>query len=110
MNRDPTSDLWPLNLCAVKFIFPGQEIGFSFVTVSTVREIEAAIERLPERERQRLESWFIAQRFGDDAALEHELTVAIREANSSPDEGKSANEVRALIRRWISESTSKNAR
>lgn len=78
--------------------------------MSTVREIEAAIETLPERERQRLESWFIAQRFGDDAALEHELTVAIREADSSPQEGKSSEEVRALIRRWISESTSKNAR
>lgn len=78
--------------------------------MSTVREIEAAIETLPKRERQRLESWFIAQRFGDDAALEHELTVAIREANSSPQEGKSSDEVRALIRRWISESTSKNAR
>jgi len=78
--------------------------------MSTVREIEAAIETLPEQERQRLESWFIAQRFGDDAALEHELTVAIREANSSPQEGKSPDEVRALIRRWISESTSKSAR
>jgi hypothetical protein len=78
--------------------------------MSTVGEIEAAIETLPEWERQRLESWFIAQRFGDDAALEHELTVAIQEANSSPQEGKSPDEVRALIRRWISESTSKNAR
>jgi hypothetical protein len=78
--------------------------------VSTVREIEAAIETLPEQERQRLESWFIAQRFGDDAALEHELAVAIREADSSPQEGRSPDEVRALIRRWISESSSKRAR
>jgi hypothetical protein len=80
------------------------------LTVSKVREIEAAIATLPEPERQRLESWFIAQRFGDDAALEHELTLAIREANASPQDGKSPDEVRALIRRWISESTSKNAR
>ena len=78
--------------------------------MSTVREIEAAIEMLPEQERQRLESWFIAQRFGDDAALEHELTVAIREADSSPQEGRSPDEVRGLIRRWISESSSKSAR
>jgi hypothetical protein len=77
--------------------------------MSTIREIEAAIETLPERERQRLESWFIARRFGDDATLEHELTVAIREANSAPHEGKSAGQVRALIRQWISESTSKSA-
>ena len=78
--------------------------------MSTVREIEAAIKTLPERERERLESWFIAQRFGGDAALEHELTVAIAEADSSPEGGKSPDEVRALIRRWISESSSKNAR
>lgn len=78
--------------------------------MSTIREIEAAIETLPERERERLESWFIAQRFGDDAALERELTVAIREANVAPQEGKSPDEVRALVRRWISESSSKSAR
>jgi hypothetical protein len=92
-----------------KIHLPREENGFSFVTMSTIREIEAAIETLPERERQRLESWFIAQRFGDDAALERELTVAIREADSSPQEGKSPDEVRALVRRWISESASKNA-
>jgi len=78
--------------------------------MSTVREIEAAIETLPERERRRLESWFIAQRFGDDAALEHELTVAIGESNSSPKEGKSPDEVRDLIRQWTSESASKSVR
>ena len=52
--------------------------------MSTIREIEAAIETLPEQERQRLESWFIAQRFGDNTALERELTVAIQEADASP--------------------------
>lgn len=78
--------------------------------MSTIREIEAAIETLPEQERQRLESWFIAQRFGDNTALERELTVAIQEADASPQEGKSPDEVRALVRRWISESVSKNAR
>jgi hypothetical protein len=65
--------------------------------MSTVSEIEAAIETLPERDRQRLESWFIAQRFGDDAALERELTVAIQEADSSPEEGTTPDEVRTLI-------------
>lgn len=68
--------------------------------MSTVTEIEAAIAALPEPERRRLESWFIAQRFGDNAALERELTIAIKEADSSPQEGKSPDEVRALIRRW----------
>jgi hypothetical protein len=81
-----------------------------FLEVSNVKEIEAAIENLPEPERQRLESWFIAQRFGDDAALERELAVAIQEADASPQDGKSPDEVRALIRRWISESGSKSAR
>ena len=33
-------------------------------------------------------------------ALERELTIAIQEADSSPQEGKSPNAVRALIRRW----------
>jgi hypothetical protein len=94
---------------ARKFIFPTVKFASSLVTMSTVQEIEAAIETLPERQRQRLESWFIAQRFGDDAALERELAVAIREANSSPRGGKSPEEVRALIRRWISKSGSKNA-
>lgn len=70
--------------------------------MSTIKEIEAAIETLPESERQRLESWFIAQRFGDDVALERELTAAIREADADPQEGKSPDEVRALIRKWIS--------
>jgi hypothetical protein len=77
--------------------------------MSTVTEIEVAIAALPEPERRRLESWFIAQRFGDDAALERELAIAIKEADSSPQEGKSLDEVRALIHRWISESVSKGA-
>jgi hypothetical protein len=77
--------------------------------MSTVVEIAAAIESLPEPERERLESWLIAQRFGDDTALERELTAAIREADSSPGEGKSSAEVRALIRQWSSDSASKNA-
>lgn len=77
--------------------------------MSTVPEIAAAIESLPELERQRLESWLIAQRFGDDAALERELTVAIREADASPEGGKSPDEVRGLIRQWSSGSSSKSA-
>ena len=78
--------------------------------MSTVPEIAAAIESLPELDRQGLESWLIAQRFGDDAALECALTEAIREADSAPGTGKSPDEVRALIRQWTSESASKNAR
>jgi hypothetical protein len=78
--------------------------------MSTVPEIEAAIAALSEPERRRLESWFIAQRFGDDAALQRELALAIREADSSPQEGKSPDEVRALIHGSISESTSKTER
>ena len=78
--------------------------------MSTVTEIEAAIAALPEPERRRLELWFIAQRFGDDAALERELTLAVEEADSSPREGKSPDEVRALVREWTSESASKSVR
>ena len=78
--------------------------------MSTVAEIEVAIAALPEPDRRRLESWFVAQRFGDNVALERELTIAIKEADSSPQEGKSPDEVRALIHRWISESVSKSAR
>jgi hypothetical protein len=77
--------------------------------VSTVPEIAAAIESLPELERQRLESWLIAQRFGDDDALERELREAIHDADSTSEVGKSPDEVRALIRQWTSESASKSA-
>ncbi len=77
--------------------------------VNTVGEIAAAIQSLSEPERQRLESWLLAQRFGDDTALERELTAAIRDADSSSEEGKSPDEVRALIRQWTSESASKSA-
>jgi len=59
---------------------------FTFAVMSTVTDIEAAIKSLPEPERQRLESWFIAQRSIDDATLERELTIAIEEAHSSPEE------------------------
>jgi len=77
--------------------------------MSSVPEITAAIERLPEAEREQLESWFVAQRFGDDAALERELAAAIEEANASPEQARSPQEVRDLVNRWISESASKNA-
>ena len=78
--------------------------------MSTVAEIEAAIAALSEPDRRRLESWLVAQRFGDNAALERELAIASREADSSPQDGKSPDEVRPLIHRWISESVSKSAR
>jgi hypothetical protein len=78
--------------------------------MSTVPEIAAAIESLPETERRRLESWLVAQRFGDDTALERELTEAIRDADSFPEASKSPDDVRALIRKWVSESASKSER
>ncbi len=82
---------------------------FILPIVSTVPEIAAAIEALSEPERQRLESWLLAQRFGDDAALERELAAAIREADCSPELGQSPDEVRDSIRQWTSESASKSA-
>ncbi len=82
-------------------IADGISFFYASVVMSTVSEIEAAIETLPEGDRQRLESWFIAQRFGDDAALERELTVAIQ---ASPEEEKTPDDVRALIRQWVSAS------
>ncbi len=78
--------------------------------VSSVAEIEAAIESLPEEDRERLESWFIARRFGQNSALEQELDEAIAEADAFPEAGKSTEEVRTLIRQWASESSSKNGR
>lgn len=78
--------------------------------MSSVTEITTAIERLPEAERQRLESWFLARRYGDDEALELELAAAIEEADAAPDAGKSAEEVRALINRWITEFASNSVR
>jgi len=51
--------------------------------VSSVAEIEAAIESLPEKDRERLESWFIARddpaaaiRFGDALVSEAGLLAS----------------------------------
>ena len=79
-------------------------------SMSSVAEIAAAMEALPEPERQRLESWFVARRYGDESALERELSAAIQEADAAPGAGLSPEEVRALIDRWIFDSASKNAR
>src|SRR5439155_23654658 len=42
----------------------------------------------------------MAKERSNKAALERELTIAIQEADSSPQEGKSPDAVRAVIRRW----------
>ena len=76
--------------------------------MSSIIEIEAAIASLPERDRERLESWFIAPRLGGDTEREGQLSTAIPEADASPQAGKSANEVRSLTHLWASGSSSKN--
>ncbi len=91
-------------------ILPASPLRATSCSVSSVAEIEAAIESLPEKDRERLESWFIARRFGQNAALEQELDGAIAEADASPEAGKSTEEVRSLIRQWASESSSENGR
>ena len=69
-----------------KIPFPSERPSIYFCSDEHGHRNEAAIKSLPEPERQRLESWFIAQRSIDDAALERELTIAIEEAHSSPEE------------------------
>ena len=81
----------------------GISFFYASVVMSTVSEIEAAIETLPEDDRQRLESWFIAQRFGDDAALERELTVAIQASRKNPRRRASVDSPMGFGKRLLAE-------
>jgi hypothetical protein len=74
--------------------------------MSTVSEIEDAIERLPAPEREALESRLLSRRFGLDALTENEraeLLASIDEAEREIESGRgvSGDELRRDIRTWI---------
>lgn len=73
--------------------------------MSTVAEIETAIEGLPTNEREALESRLLARRFGLDAMSEGEraeLPASLDEAEREIDSGGgvSADELRRPVRSW----------
>ena len=73
--------------------------------MSTVAEIETAIEGLPKNEREDLESRLLARRFGLDAmsdGVRAELLASLDEAEREIDSGRgvSADELRQSVRAW----------
>ena len=73
--------------------------------MSTVAEIETAIEGLPMDEREALESRLLARRFGLDAMSDGEraeLLASLDEAEREIDAGRglSADELRQSVRAW----------
>jgi hypothetical protein len=74
--------------------------------MSTVSEIEDAIERLPAPEREALESRLLSRRFGLDALNGDERTelhASIDEAEREIESGRgvSGDDLRRDIRAWI---------
>ncbi|HSI11799.1 MAG TPA: hypothetical protein VK961_07130 [Chthoniobacter sp.] len=74
--------------------------------MSTVSEIEDAIERLPQAEREALESRLLSRRFGLDALDVNEraeLLASIDEAEREIESGSgiTGNDLRRDIRTWI---------
>ena len=77
--------------------------------MSTVQEILTAMDKLTPEEL-RIVKLGVDSRLSDDdddPALLAALKNAIAYADAHPDEARSIDEVRALIRQWISESKSK---
>jgi len=73
--------------------------------VSTIHEIEAAIERLPAAERDLFEARLIARRYGVDAldSTEYrELLASLDEAEQEIDSGRglSANDLQQRLAAW----------
>jgi hypothetical protein len=74
--------------------------------VSTVQEIEQAIDRLPAKERNALESRLLARRCGLSALNDEEqaeLLTSLDEAERDIDEGRTYNgdQLRQAIRSWL---------
>lgn len=74
--------------------------------VSTVQEIEKAIERLPDAQRDELESRLLARRCGLSALNDdeqRELLASLEEAERDIDEGRgyTADQVRERLRGWL---------
>jgi hypothetical protein len=76
--------------------------------MSTVQEILTAMDKLTPDELRVLKIG-VESRLDDDddPALVTALQQAIAHADAHPGEGKSSEEVRALIPKWVSESRSK---
>lgn len=73
--------------------------------MSTIQEIEAALERLPATEREAFESRLIARRWGLDALGSEEyrqLLASLDEAEQEIDAGRgaSADDVRQKLAMW----------
>ena len=73
--------------------------------MSTVGEIEKAIDELPVREREALETRLLARRFGLEGMSESERTEllsSLDEADREIDAGRgvSGNELRQAVRSW----------
>ncbi|HEY2711447.1 MAG TPA: hypothetical protein VGI60_02950 [Chthoniobacterales bacterium] len=73
--------------------------------MSTVQEIEAAIERLPAAEREEFESRVVARRCGLDAVGDgeyRELLASLDEAEQEIDAGRgvSGDDLRRKLRSW----------
>jgi len=74
--------------------------------VSTVQEIEQAIDRLPAKERNALESRLLARRCGLSALNDEEqaeLLASLDEAERDIDEGRNYNgdQLRQAVRSWL---------
>ena len=73
--------------------------------MSTITEIEEAIERLPVAERESLESWMLSRRFGLDVVStgeRAELLASLDDAELDIDAGRglSADSLRQSVRTW----------
>jgi hypothetical protein len=76
--------------------------------MSTVQEILSAMDKLTPEELRIVKLGAEARlEDDDDPALLAALQQAVAEADAHPSEGKSIEEVRALIPEWISKSRSK---
>jgi hypothetical protein len=74
--------------------------------MSTLGDIQAAIERLPETEREQLESHILARRFGLDRLEPAECDDLLAsldqaEAEIEAGQGRSADELRSALRTWL---------
>jgi hypothetical protein len=77
--------------------------------MSTVQEILSAMDKLTPEELRivKLSAESRLDNDDDDPALLAALQEAVADADAHPGEGKSIEEVRALIPEWISKSSSK---
>jgi len=85
---------------------PNSPLHVKFNTTMSVEQIERAIDRLPDSERDALESRLFARRFGLDAlsaAEGNELVASLEEAERDIDEGRTYNgdQLRQAVRSWV---------